>query len=99
MNLADEPFGDGCAFVQIAADEVEGALVVEELARVVGVGRRNFSALQEPSGIVEREARAFDVRRVVSFEQEGSRAHRRDPVLGQGGGFQEAARSFGPRER
>ena len=68
-------------------------------ARVVGIGRRNLRALQEPSGIVEREARAFDVRRVVGFEQEGSRAHRRDPLLRQGGGFQEAARSFDPGER
>jgi hypothetical protein len=98
VDLPNQPFGYRAAVVQIAVHELERFTVVQQLSHVVGIGIHNRLACEQPLGLFQREACAFDVRRVMRFQQQRSGAHRREPVLGEFGGVEKPARPLDTRQ-
>jgi hypothetical protein len=80
LDLANQRLADRLSAFQVLGHEVEGVAVVEEFARVVAGCLRHGLAGEKSLGLIERQARAFDARRVIGLENERSLLHQRDQV-------------------
>ena len=81
MNLADQSLGDRPAVVQIIADEFESVAIVQKFARIVRIGLRHRLSREQSLRLLQRQMRALDMRRVVRFQKQRPRAHRRKPII------------------
>ena len=99
VNLANQAFRDRQAAIQIVRHQLEGLAVVQQLPDIVGIGFRHGFAPHQPLGLFESELGPFDVRGVVSFEDQCPLAHGTHPLLGKRGCFKESAGAFNPHQR
>jgi hypothetical protein len=70
--------------------------VVRNLFRIVRLHATWFLACKQPFGLVQRQVRTFDVRRMMRLKDQCPLLHPRDPFLGKRGGIEKAARPLNP---
>lgn len=73
--------------------------IVQQFPCIVRVGLWHRLARHQPLGLVQRQPRTLDVRRVMRFEHQRPFTHCQNPVLGQRRGLQEPAGALDPRQR
>jgi hypothetical protein len=98
VDLADQPFGDGLSAFQVLRHQVERLAIIQQLAHIVGP--RILDRLSRPHALClfDRQLRAFDMGRVMRFQQQRPLAHPPYPFFGECRRFQKSARPLDRRQ-
>ena len=89
VDFPNEPLGDRAAIFEILGDERECLPVVEQFRTSSGLASGTAFPSNSRFGLLQGQARPFDVRGVVGFQNQGTSAHLAYPMLGQSSCFQE----------
>ena len=94
MNFPNQAFSDWSTLRNITGDKIECVPVIQQLFHIIEIRIGNGFALYQIARLLQGESSAFDMCRMVRFENQGAAPHFGDPIIGQGSCFDEAARPF-----